>query len=385
MRKIIFIVLSILVLVTGVIVYGQVANTIGGGHIKIDESTNTVTIDFNLLLDSDDYLLRDVDTGLTAGTTQTQGGGLALTAQVNDIETIENDNDTVVLPSLTSTGSLSVIVVNDDASGSNILQIFPASGDDLGAGINVATTLEANESIVFTGIDATEWHMVASTEISHSEMQDTDNTDAFVITAVTNIQGYHSNAFVAGDLSGGWTFDAGGAGTSFSITVIADAGGGNITVTTGAAHGLAVNDIVTQSNLTDAAYEGIFKVLTVPTTTTYTVTATFTATDTGTMDQPATLTASVLAVGTYLCSFAIAATSATNNEEFDFDLYFGTTRSGGGLAVRDKFGTANDFDASSGTGLVDIESGDKISFIVENQDTAGNITIRNIGITLIRL
>jgi len=363
---------------------GNIVSLINGSdNVEI----GTLTISTNLLMDNDVLITRDVNSGLTASTTQTQAGGLALTAQINDISVIANDSDAVTLPSLTSTGSLTIFVLNDDTSGSNVLQIFPASGDNLGAGLNISLILEVNESVVFTGVDATDWHVVASTEIAHAEMQDTGNTDAFVINdAGGDAHVYHSNGLAIGDLSGGWTFDAGGAGTSFAITKIADSTGGKILVTTASiAHGLAVNDIVSQTNLSDGNYVGIFKVLQVPSDTTYTVTAAFASTGTGTMDQAATLTPSALAVGTYLISYSYSTTTVTNNETIDFDIFINTTSQGGGLRIRNKFGTGTDFNVGGGTGLVDIESGDKISLCIQNNDSAGNITIRNFGITLIRL
>jgi len=332
------------------------------------------------------FLLRTTSVDLTASTTQTQAGGLLLIAEINDISVIANDNDAVTLPSLPSSRSLTVFIINDDATGGNTLQIFPALGDNLGAGLNTSITLEVNESLVFTGTDETEWHVVASSEIAHGEMQDTGNTDVFVINdAGGDAHVYHSNGLAAGDLSGGWTFDAGGGGTSFPIASIADATGGDITVTTTGTHGLAVGAIVSQTNLTDAAYTGIFAVLTVPTTTTYTVTAVFTATGTGTMDEAATLTASALSTGTYLVGYSYSTTTASNNETIDFDIFINATSQGGGLRIRNRFGTGADFNVGGGVGLIDVESGDMISLCVQNNDSAGNITVRNFGITLIRL
>ena len=71
--------------------------------------------------------------------------------------------------------------------------------------------------------------------------------------------------------------DAGGAGTAFTIDSVFDGPASTISIVTSAAHGLAVGAIVSHANMTDANYEGIFVVVAVPTTTTYTVTATFAA------------------------------------------------------------------------------------------------------------
>jgi hypothetical protein len=89
--------------------------------------------------------------GITASTTQTQGQG-ALTTDINQISVCANDNDTVTLP--TSVAGYRVVVIN---SGAKILQVFPASGDDLGAGVNTSTTLATGKSAEFISFDSTTW------------------------------------------------------------------------------------------------------------------------------------------------------------------------------------------------------------------------------------
>jgi hypothetical protein len=69
------------------------------------------------------------------------------------------------------------------------------------------------------------------------------------------------------------------AGFSSIITAVADAGGGDITVTTAAAHGLAAGQQISLYGTT--TYDGLYLVVSAPTTTTYTITATFVATSTG--------------------------------------------------------------------------------------------------------
>lgn len=94
--------------------------------------------------------------GLTAGTTQTQGGGLALTADINEISTCATANDTVVLP--TAAAGRCVVVINN---GAETCQIFPASGDNLGQGANTSTTLASGSSATFIAYDATNWHALS--------------------------------------------------------------------------------------------------------------------------------------------------------------------------------------------------------------------------------
>lgn len=316
--------------------------------------------------------------GITASTTQTQGNG-ALVSAVNEVSTVGSANDTVTLPPALA-GTVITIINN----GANTLQIFPASGDNLGAGLDTSRTLESNESIIYVAYDATNWHIEAETEIIHAEMHDEDNTDAFVINVTDQPHVYHTNGIAAGDLDGGWTFDAGGGGSSVAIASIADGGSGEIAVTTGAAHNLAVDDIISQTNLTDAAYRGIFIVNTITSATVYEVTATYTATDTGTMDQASVLTCGAGSGGVYEIIWWASATSATNNETFDYQLFKGATGITG-TKVRRKFGTAADFGSFGGGGVVPLADGDKLSLCLVNTDTAGNLTIRNLTLVAIRL
>lgn len=93
--------------------------------------------------------------GITASTTQSQGQQ-PLTKDVNEISTVANANDTVTLPSALTYAKFITILNN----GANTLQIFPASGDNLGAGVDTATTLAAGSNITFVNYDATNWETV---------------------------------------------------------------------------------------------------------------------------------------------------------------------------------------------------------------------------------
>jgi len=334
-----------------------------------------------LTVGANTFLDYSVTAGITASVTQTQGGGTALVSTVNEVSTVANANDTVTLKD--AVAGRKIIVINN---GANTLQIFPAASDDLGAGVDASTTLGTGEIIEFIAHDATIWATQAGSQVTHAEMFDSQNTDAFVVNAQTNVHCYHTNGMTTDStsLANGWTQDDGGGGTSFPIAAIADAGGGDITVTTTGSHLLAVGDIVSQTNLADVAYEGIFDVLTVPGATTYTVTAAFTADDTGTMDQCAYLLAPTGGAGSYSLKWTGSATSAVNNETFDYVVYVEATAQSK-IETRRKFGTATDFGSLSGGGYVAVSDGDKIVFTIANNDSAGNLTFRNLNIRLERL
>ena len=335
----------------------------------------------SLQMGDDKLIAVDTNSGLTASTNQAQGQG-ALTAQVNEIATVANNDDTVTLP--TAVTGIKVEIINN---GAETLQIFPASNDDLGLGVNVAEELEANESVGFVAYDNTNWAKESTTEIIHAEIHDEDNTDPFVINdAGADFHSYHTNGLAAGDLAD-WTFDAGGAGTSFPIFSIANSAGSpgtQILVTTTGSHGLAVGDIISQTNLANANYVGVFEVVATAAVTTYEVTALFGVTGTGTMDQAATLEADAVAAGAYSFAYYISASPVNPNETYDFQLYKETTAITGSK-IRRKFGAGGDFGSMSGGGVVTVANGDKISFALSNEDSAANLVVRNLTIVLIRL
>jgi surface protein len=77
----------------------------------------------------------------------------------------------------------------------------------------------------------------------------------------------------------GWTDFTGSGWDTGSITAFADPGGGQVTVTTDAAHGYANNHVMRITGTTN--YDGSYVISSV-TATTFRITATFVATETGT-------------------------------------------------------------------------------------------------------
>ena len=90
---------------------------------------------------------------ITASTTQTQAGGQALTRALNEVSTVANANDTVVLP--TAVAGNVVTVINN---GANTLRIFPFSGDAIdGLSANTAITCAVGTTAVFRAKSASAW------------------------------------------------------------------------------------------------------------------------------------------------------------------------------------------------------------------------------------
>jgi len=92
------------------------------------------------------------EVGLTASVTQTQAGGLLLRCSRNEIQTVANAGDALTAFAVTAGTKLEVI-----NNGANSLQLFPALGDNIGAGVNTAIDIESGHVGVFLGRDATNW------------------------------------------------------------------------------------------------------------------------------------------------------------------------------------------------------------------------------------
>lgn len=127
---------------------GDITFGIGAENTSFSVSAESV------ILANDVLIRRDVNAGIVASTTQTQGNG-ALTAEVNEVATVANVNDTVTLP--TAVAGLKIVIINN---GANTLRIFPASGDNLGAGADTATTLAAGSNVVYQSYNATNWESI---------------------------------------------------------------------------------------------------------------------------------------------------------------------------------------------------------------------------------
>lgn len=96
-------------------------------------------------------LTRSVTAGITAHVGSSQGDG-PLTTDINEISTCANAGDAVTLPA--AAAGLTITVINN---GANACDVFPASGDNAGAGADTAVSLAAAANITYVAIDATNW------------------------------------------------------------------------------------------------------------------------------------------------------------------------------------------------------------------------------------
>ena len=86
-----------------------------------------------------------VNSGLTAHVGSAQGSGPIL-ASYNIYDTVATGGDAATLPASFSEGT--VIYIKNGAA-ANSMDIFPASGDDLGEGADTVLALAAKDFVVF--------------------------------------------------------------------------------------------------------------------------------------------------------------------------------------------------------------------------------------------
>jgi len=99
---------------------------------------------------------RIVVKGITAGSTQTQAGATALTADINEVTVSGTDLDGVKLPSAAAGSTITII----NADSAQSIQVWPATGDDIDGGATDAvdpTPLAAGGSRDYAAVDATSW------------------------------------------------------------------------------------------------------------------------------------------------------------------------------------------------------------------------------------
>lgn len=141
---------------------GGLVRFINGTAVRFDDSGNTdfMRIDIDGTAGSIDvtsgnitditwdvpFWQMDANVGLTADVGSAQGNGV-ITSSYNVYSTVATTGDAATLPATFGVGYL-VYIKND---GANSMDVFPASGDDAGAGTNTAVAVAAGDFAVFMG------------------------------------------------------------------------------------------------------------------------------------------------------------------------------------------------------------------------------------------
>lgn len=94
---------------------------------------------------------RSTTAGITAVNPGVQGDG-ELVSEVNEVSTVANANDAVTMPG--AAAGRRVVIINN---GANTLEIWPAVGDNCGAGVNTAVTLAAGSNVEYVAYNNGNW------------------------------------------------------------------------------------------------------------------------------------------------------------------------------------------------------------------------------------
>lgn len=94
----------------------------------------------------------DLQTGITAFATGGQGSATQLQNSFSDVTTVATAGDSVKL-TVAAAGVMHYVY----NAGAAALDIFPATGDNLGAGVDTAVSLAVNTGTLFMGVDTTNW------------------------------------------------------------------------------------------------------------------------------------------------------------------------------------------------------------------------------------
>jgi len=204
---------------------------------------------------------------------------------------------------------------------------------------------------------------------SHGEMFINNSVTATVISAQDET--HLVDGYSVGNLEN-MTFDAGENGT---ITAVADAGGGDITVT--ATNTLSNGDNISITGTTN--YDDLYAVSNVSGSA-FDVTVAFVATDTGFYQAGSALT--VEEAGEYLGVVTASTNVTVGTIAITFSFIVNNTIIVGSTSERDL--TAS-FGTISGISVLSLNVGDTICFGLVNIDDTTNLTIRYSNFSLIKL
>jgi hypothetical protein len=137
-------------------------NGAGSAGVRVDSGAVRTVVKGNYCSDNaTDYIFETASTviygdetvlaGLTAEPSGVQGD-VPLTMGINEVSTVASANDAVTLPP--AVVGQRCVVINSTA---NILDIYPASGDDCGATANQPVSIASLSTITFYCYDATNW------------------------------------------------------------------------------------------------------------------------------------------------------------------------------------------------------------------------------------
>lgn len=249
-----------------------VTNAATGNAPTISTSGDNTDIDLNITPKGVGAVIvggitqNSVTSGITADVGSSQGDGV-LTSEINEISTCANVGDAVTLPS--AIGGQSVTVINN---GANAADVFPASSDNLGAGVDTAESLSAGSTITYVNYDATNWKekakgdlvFISSATASTSTTVDFDNLidgtyERYVVEVINATPVTNNVQFYIRVQTGGSTWQTGTvyqySGTAGTFIQSFLAGTSNVTAEGGITGTIGIYDPSNTSTWTRIAFE----------------------------------------------------------------------------------------------------------------------------------
>ena len=213
---------------------------------------------------------------------------------------------------------------------------------------------------------------------NYAEMYKHENATA------TNIQAANDwhflNGFTTGEVGGGWSFHA---GKQLAITAYATSDAGAKTQVTSATHAMVNGDIVSISNT--AHYDGVHIVEQVATNT-FVITVAFGGDDGASVGEHGGhfISYTATASGKYLISYTLSLIPANPNDICEVTTFLNATQNIKGES-QTKLGAVTDYQNVAGHSIKDITVNDIISIAIRNISGAGDFTIRDCNLTLVRI
>jgi hypothetical protein len=126
-------------------------NKTAGNLLQLTNENDGAIGDSSFVVQSQGGVLRSTKAGITAVTPGAQGDG-PLTADINEISVCGTGSDAVTMPE--AQAGREIFIINN---GAQTLEIWPATGDNLGAGANTAVTLAAGSNVTYVAYDGANW------------------------------------------------------------------------------------------------------------------------------------------------------------------------------------------------------------------------------------
>lgn len=139
------------------VAYGGLLNQAGyfGDGLQVAGTvTASTNVEATTIVSAGTFVQAGVSAGIVATNPGVQGDN-PLTREINEVSTVGAPNDAVTAPAAVAGRRITII-----NNGANTLEIWPAVGDNLGAGLNTAVTLAAGTNVTYVAYNDTNWEAI---------------------------------------------------------------------------------------------------------------------------------------------------------------------------------------------------------------------------------